>query len=69
MSPVRLDNYIFKTGPDDLPVWDHPRRGDVTKKMIADATGWKRGTKKYKAVLDRLIRDMKEQPQPSAPKR
>jgi hypothetical protein len=55
LFPVRLDDYLFKT-------WQHERRVDVTKKVIADARGWETDNAKYQAVLKRLIRDLKAEP-------
>lgn len=60
LFPVRLDDYIFEQN-DGTPVWDHPRRADVVKKMIADAVGWEKDNAKYEKVRDRLIRDLKEE--------
>ena len=50
--PVRVDGFILES-------WEHERKVDVTKKVIANAIGWERDDKKYRAVLDRLIRDLK----------
>ncbi len=59
LFPVRLDNYIFATDGAGNPLWDHPRRADVLRKMIADARGWHEDTDTYNQVLQRLIRDLK----------
>jgi hypothetical protein len=59
LFPVRLDDFIFLEGPDGIPTWDHPRRADVTKKMIADAIGWDGDYSKYEILRDRLIRDLR----------
>jgi hypothetical protein len=51
-APVqRPDDYIFKG-------WEHERKVDVTKKVIADATGWDRENDKYQRVMGRLMRDL-----------
>jgi hypothetical protein len=52
LFPVTVDNYIFSK-------WEHERKVDVTKKMIADATGWKKDHNKCQRVIDRLIKDLK----------
>ena len=52
LFPVRLDDYIFNG-------WEHARKVDVTKKVIADARGWKTDAAKYNKIRDRLIRDLK----------
>ncbi len=54
LFPVRLDDFIFKG-------WEHERKVDVTKKMIADASGWHTDPAIYARVRDRLIRDLKAQ--------
>jgi uncharacterized protein YjbI with pentapeptide repeats len=52
LFPVRLDDYIFKG-------WEHERKVDVTKKVVADARGWDANRDVYTSVRDRLIRDLK----------
>ena len=52
LFPVRLDDYIFSG-------WDHERKVDVTRKVIADARGWDIDPAVYARVRDRLIRDLK----------
>jgi hypothetical protein len=52
LFPVRLDDFVFKG-------WQHERKVDVTKKVIADARGWESDAKVYARVRDRLIRDLK----------
>jgi hypothetical protein len=52
LFPVRLDNYIFDK-------WTHPRKTDVTKKVIADATAWDTNPDKYQKVLQKLLGDLK----------
>ncbi len=56
LFPVRVDEFIFDG-------WEHERKVDVTKKVIADATGWEQDNDKYQAVLARLIRDLKDEPE------
>ena len=63
LFPVRLDDFIFKG-------WDHERKVDVTKKVIADARGWATEPAVYRSVLERLLRDLKSEkpkPVPTAP--
>lgn len=55
LFPVRVDDFIFDG-------WEHERKVDVTKKVIADAIGWDQDNDKYQAVLARLIRDLKDEP-------
>jgi hypothetical protein len=52
LFPVRLDDYIFEK-------WEHERKVDVTKKVIADARGWDTDAKVYAKVRDGLIRGLK----------
>ena len=54
LFPVRLDDFIFKG-------WDHERKVDVTKKVIADARGWANDPAVYRGVLERLLRDLKSE--------
>ena len=56
LFPLRVDQFIFDG-------WEHERKVDVTKKVIADATGWEQENDKYQAVLARLIRDLKDEPE------
>ncbi len=55
LFPVRLDNYIFEG-------WQHERKVDVTKKVVADARGWKSDHQVYARVRDKLISDLKVDP-------
>jgi hypothetical protein len=52
LFPVRLDNYI-------IDEWEHERKADVVKKVIADARGWDKDAAKYNEVRDKLIKDLK----------
>ncbi len=52
LFPVRIDDYLFQG-------WQHERKVDVTKKIIADARGWDKDAAIYNRVRDRLIRDLK----------
>ncbi len=52
LFPVRLDDYIL----DD---WDHERRVDVTKKVIADARNWHTDAGQYADIRDRLVKHLK----------
>jgi hypothetical protein len=52
LFPVRIDNYIFDG-------WQHPRKADVVKKVVADASEWDTDPEKYQAVLRKLIADLK----------
>jgi len=54
LFPVRIDDYIFDG-------WEHERKPDVTKKVIADACGWNRDNDKYQKMRDKLIADLKKQ--------
>ena len=51
LFPVRLDDFIFTK-------WQHERKPDVTKKVIADATQWKESPTAYQSILNRLIHDL-----------
>lgn len=53
LFPVRIDDYIFEG-------WDHERKADVKKKVVADATNWDKDNKKYQRMLEKLIRDLKK---------
>jgi hypothetical protein len=48
---VRVDDYIFKK-------WEHERKIDVTKKVVADARNWT-DPSVYAQVRDKLISDLK----------
>jgi len=52
LFPVRLDDYLFDG-------WEHERKADVVKKVVADARGWDSDPDVYAKVRDRLIRDLK----------
>lgn len=52
LFPVRIDDFIFEN-------WEHERKPDVTKKVVADARGWEEDETIYQRVRDRLIRDLK----------
>ena len=52
LFPVRLDDFLFNG-------WDHERKPDVMKKVVADATGWDQNPAVYRRILDRLLRDLK----------
>ena len=47
-----MDDFVFQG-------WEHERKVDVIKKVVADATGWDKDDKKYRAVRDKLIQDLK----------
>jgi TIR domain len=51
LFPVTLDGYIFDK-------WQHERKPDVIKKVVADAKGWKTNKNKYRELLERLKRDL-----------
>lgn len=53
LFPVRLDDYI-------LNGWEHERKVDVTKKVIADARGWDTDNATYENMRDKLIQDLKD---------
>jgi hypothetical protein len=58
LFPVRIDDFLFDG-------WEHERKVDVIKKVIADARGWDKNTAVYACVRDRLIRDLKRKsPEP-----
>lgn len=50
LFPLRLDDFL-------LQEWQHERKADVVRKVIADAREWK-NERAYMAVRDRLIRDL-----------
>ncbi|PKK85069.1 MAG: hypothetical protein CVT49_00580 [candidate division Zixibacteria bacterium HGW-Zixibacteria-1] len=54
LFPVRIDDYIFEK-------WEHERKADVVKKVIADARDWDKDNAKYQNVRDKLIADVKKQ--------
>jgi hypothetical protein len=54
---VRLDDYLFHG-------WQHERKADVTKKVVADARGWETKRGVYKKVRDRLLCDLKAETPP-----
>ncbi len=54
LFPVRIDDFLFRG-------WEHERKVDVTKKVIADARVWDKDPAVYRRVLDRLIRDLKSE--------
>ena len=60
LFPVRLDDFIFKG-------WDHERKADVTKKVIADARGWANDPAVYGRVLEKLLHDLKSEKSTPAP--
>ena len=55
LFPVRLDDFV-------LNEWDHPRQADVVAKVIGDATAWATDPDAYKAILDRITRDLTRAP-------
>jgi len=57
LFPVRLDDYLFDG-------WDHDRKPDVIKKVIADARGWDKDNSIYQRTLQRLTHDLKPDPNP-----
>jgi len=52
LFPVRVDDYV-------LDEWQHERKADVVKKVIADARHWDKDEKVYRKVRDKLIKDLK----------
>jgi uncharacterized protein YjbI with pentapeptide repeats len=52
LFPIRLDDYIFKR-------WEHERKADVLRKVIADAHGWNKSPKRYREIFNRLVRDLR----------
>lgn len=50
LFPIRTDDYV-------LSGWEHERKADVTKKIIADAREW-RDADKYTQLLRRVTRDL-----------
>jgi hypothetical protein len=60
LFPVRIDEFLFHG-------WEHERKVDVTKKVIADARGWDKDPAVYAQVRDRLIRDLKSERPKSRP--
>ncbi len=51
LFPITLDGYIFDE-------WQHERKTDVLRKVIADAKGWKSNKNKYRELVERLKRDL-----------
>ncbi len=45
--PLNIDDFL-------LTSWNHPRKADITKIVVADFTDW-RTPKKYDAALERLV--------------
>tara|TARA_B100000315_G_scaffold236757_1_gene252879 strand:- start:857 stop:1618 length:762 start_codon:yes stop_codon:yes gene_type:complete len=54
LLPIRTDNYIFEN-------WTNEYKADILKKVIADATNCNSDKKKYKKLLNRLIKDLKKE--------
>ncbi len=54
LFPVRVDDFIFDE-------WQHERKADVVKKVIADARNWDKDPAVYAKVRDKLIKDLKPQ--------
>ncbi len=52
LFPVRVDDFIFEG-------WEHERKTDMTRKVVADASGWENDDDKYRNVRDRLLRDLR----------
>ncbi len=52
LFPVRVDDYVFDG-------WQHERKADVVKKVIADARNWDKDPAVYAKVRDKLIKDLK----------
>jgi hypothetical protein len=50
LFPIRIDDAIFN--------WEHPRKRDVTSKVISDFRGWK-DRDKFSAAFIKLLRDLK----------
>lgn len=51
LFPVTLDRYIFNE-------WQHERKADVLRKVVADGEGWKKGKSKYRNLIEKLKRDL-----------
>lgn len=60
---VWLGNEHYKESKDGTPAWDHRCRPDVMDRYIANAMGWDKDDGKYQAVLNRLIRDLRGEPE------
>lgn len=58
LIPVSLDDFLVHG-------WEHERKVDVTKKVIADARGWDKDAAVYARVRDRLIHDLKSKGPPN----
>lgn len=52
LFPIRIDEYLFEE-------WEHPRKADVTAKVVGDFRGWESDPAIYQKALDRLLRDLK----------
>lgn len=52
LFPVRVDDYIFDE-------WQHERKPDVVKKVIADARNWDKDPNVYAKVREKLLKDLK----------
>jgi uncharacterized protein YjbI with pentapeptide repeats len=51
LFPIRIDDYIFTK-------WRHPRKDDVTSKIVGDFTGWK-DPMKMRTTLGRFMEGLK----------
>ena len=51
LFPIRIDDYIFTK-------WQHPRKDDVTSKIVGDFTGW-RDAMKMRVALSRLTESLR----------
>lgn len=51
LFPVRIDDYLFHK-------WDHPRKDDVTAKVVGDFRQWK-NVDKYQDAFNRLLKNLK----------
>ena len=56
LFPMGVDEFIFDG-------WEHERKVDVTRKVIADATGWEEDNEEYQVGMARLIRDLRDEPE------
>lgn len=54
LFPIRIDGYIFKG-------WEHERKVDVTKKVVADGREWDTDPAKYRELVDKLIMDLRRE--------
>lgn len=48
LFPVRIDNYVFAN-------WKHPRKPDVTSKVVGDFSTWNSDPNSYNSSLARLL--------------